>query len=96
MIKSGDKVKIKSLDWYNNKKDVNGNINYTLGQFTPSMSLYCGKNVTITKQVDLLGFMIKEDNEKHVWTKVMFECDSLSKDEILATYEYLRVQSRKK
>ena len=43
--KVGDKVRIKSLDWYNENKDING---YICG-FTPKMSEYCGKTATIVK-----------------------------------------------
>jgi hypothetical protein len=28
-FKEGDVVRIKSLDWYNNNKDENGNVNVT-------------------------------------------------------------------
>lgn len=73
MVEPGNKVKIKPIDWYNSKKDENGNINYLTGHFTPNMSLYCGQTVTIKKTVDSLGFLIVEDNGVHTWSRFMFD-----------------------
>lgn len=42
--KVGDKVRIKSLDWYKINADVNGHV----GLFVNSMSNYCGKTAVIT------------------------------------------------
>lgn len=44
--KVGDKVRVKSLDWYNENKDINGYVN-TYCTFTPQMAKYCGKETTI-------------------------------------------------
>ena len=41
--RAGDKVRIKSLDWYNKNKGMNG----LVGLFTPSMKRLCGKVVTL-------------------------------------------------
>ena len=41
--RAGNKVRIKSLDWYNENKGMNG----LVGLFTPSMKKLCGKVVTL-------------------------------------------------
>lgn len=41
--RAGNKVRIKSLDWYNENKDTNG----LVGLFTPSMVKLCGMVVTL-------------------------------------------------
>ena len=41
--RAGDEVRIKSLDWYNENKGMNG----LVGLFTPSMKKLCGKVVTL-------------------------------------------------
>ena len=40
--KIGDSVQIKSLDWYNENKNANGNVYIGL-TFVPDMKTYCGK-----------------------------------------------------
>ena len=67
--KVGDKVLIKSLDWYNENKNETGRI----GIFIPAMSRYCGKIVTIKR--------VEEEFERYLmsecpfyWTDEMIEC----------------------
>lgn len=45
--KVGDKVRIKSLDWYNQYKDVTGCVFLHKVIFSPEMAVLCGKIVTI-------------------------------------------------
>ena len=45
--KPGDKVRIKSLDWYNANKDEDGRVYCTYIGFCKEMSKYCGKVLTI-------------------------------------------------
>ena len=45
--KVGDKVRIKSIDWYNENKNKYGNINCGYMPFTSDMSIYCGAVLTI-------------------------------------------------
>lgn len=45
--KIGDKVLIKSIDWYNKNKDEYGNIELATHFFISEMSQLCGKVVTI-------------------------------------------------
>ena len=45
--KPGDKVRIKSLDWYNKNKDEDGRVYCTYIGFCKEMAKYCGKILTI-------------------------------------------------
>jgi hypothetical protein len=45
--KAGDKVRIKSLDWYNENKDENGRVLCSYIGFCKEMTKYCGKVLTI-------------------------------------------------
>ena len=45
--KVGDKVRIKSLDWYNKNKDENGRVYCSYIGFSKEMTKYCGKVLTI-------------------------------------------------
>lgn len=81
--KVGDKVKVKSLEWYNANKDKDGDIKCqdTL-YFTHPMSEFCGKIVTIAEiwsneiWVDDF-YLILEDDQIFEWTEDMFEDDDL-------------------
>lgn len=69
--KVGDRVKIKSLDWYNSTRDSNGWINLNGFKFNPDMKKFCGKTFTIkTAYLDYYRF---EKNE-YTWTDDMIEC----------------------
>ena len=84
----GDKVKVKSLDWYNKNKDEYGDIkcqdcqatdikcHYTI-YFITLMSEYCGKIVTIYKILEDYSYSIIEDGQRFDWTDDMFEDDDL-------------------
>ena len=43
----GDRVRVKSLDWYNENKDKYGFVDFSTSVFVPGMSQFCGKIVTI-------------------------------------------------
>lgn len=45
--KPGDKVKIKSLDWYNENKGEDGRVMCGCTGFCKEMKSYCGKELTI-------------------------------------------------
>ena len=72
--KAGDKVKIKSLDWYNQNKDAFGFIFCNHICFDEKMTEFCGKTVTITAQRNEKHYFIMEDNCLSFWTEDMFEC----------------------
>lgn len=71
-IKVGDKVKIRSIDWYNSNKDAFGVVHCGY-EFTKSMSEYCGEIATIKSCVGFNCYTIDIDNNYHKWTPRMFE-----------------------
>lgn len=72
--KVGDKVRIKSLDWYNENKDKDGFVDFSTSVFVPGMSQFCGKIVTIEdvfeEEDDVVYCMEGIDYD---WTNEMFE-----------------------
>lgn len=74
--KIGDRVKVKSIDWYNANKDKYGNV--VLGGIRPSfthiMSEYCGQEMTIIDIDSEYGdYTMREDNGSFGWDADMFE-----------------------
>ena len=74
--KVGDKVRIKSLDWYNENKDVYGNVEISEDYyFKPPMSEFCGKVVVIKYISNKFKYYdIEEDDGADYWTDEMIEC----------------------
>ena len=71
--KVGDKVRIKSLDWYNENKDEYGYIDYGCYMFFPRMSKFCGKTFEIA-EVYSNCYHVKELYAKTLdWTDEMIE-----------------------
>lgn len=81
----GDKVTIKSKDWYNENKGCGGNIT-SLGMwdFNEDMSVYCGREAMITaiecedfsseyEDRHLCYYTIDIDNGYYPWFDWMFE-----------------------
>lgn len=72
--KVGDKVRIKSLDWYNENKDEYGNIDCGEYLMIFEKSQFCGKIVTISSISDVTNsYKIEEDNGRDNWTDEMIE-----------------------
>ena len=73
--KPGDKVKIKSLDWYNANKNSEGTIIFNgFRIFDEDMSKFCGKVVTIESYNSRWYYYdIKEDEKVNFWYDEMFE-----------------------
>lgn len=74
--KVGDKVRIKSIDWYNENKDYDKGIIYfeESFDFTESMSKYCGQIATITHIIEKYDeYKINLDHGYYAWTYEMFE-----------------------
>ena len=70
----GDKVKIKSPDWYNKNKDVFGKILCGDSMMNSDKSLFCGRIVTISSVSSVTDtYKIKEDSEYWEWTDDMIE-----------------------
>jgi hypothetical protein len=78
--KVGDKVRVKSLEWYNRNKNENGRIDCDESVFfEANMSKLCGSIVTIKNiDVDIDAYEVKENS--YYWTDEMFE--GLAKDTI--------------
>ena len=71
--KVGDKVRIKSLDWYNeNKESIIECVLLTV-PFMEPMSKYCGQVATITKVVNGNEYKISLDNGCCNWSGDTFE-----------------------
>ena len=77
--KVGDKVRVKSLEWYNKNKDADNHVklignNNGSYNFIKPMSEYCGQIVTIcgVDNVDEY-YDIMDDNGDYFWTDEMFE-----------------------
>ena len=69
----GDKVKIKSLDWYNKNKDENREIKFENGVFTTLKSRFLGQIVTIEEITPEKQYILMEDRYKTLWTDEMIE-----------------------
>ena len=80
-LELGQKVTIKSLDWYNsNKNKYTGIVTLTTESFVEDMSEYCGKTATIVDvfkdlngESDAIMYRIDLDNRGWNWTDEMFE-----------------------
>jgi hypothetical protein len=70
--KVGDRVQIKSLDWYNENKDEIGDVDAGL-IFDEDMSMWCSKTMTIL-EVHQTYYTMKEECPSHYWTDEMIEC----------------------
>ena len=70
--KEGDKVKVKSIEWYNNNTP-NADFIYCASfiPFTQSMSIWCGCVMTI-KSIQSNNIYLVEEN-LYAWTEDMFE-----------------------
>ena len=73
--KKGDKVRVRSLEWYNANKNSEGAIifhNWRI--FDDSMSEFCGTVVTIDAYNPRGDYYdIKEDGKVNYWSDDMFE-----------------------
>ena len=70
--KVGDRVRIKSLDWYNENKDKDGEIVCGEFAFLEGMKKFCSETLTILEDVDD-GYLMLEDDHGYVWTDEMIE-----------------------
>ena len=78
-FKVGDKVRIKSLDWYNENKEYNGDIVIGNYNFDKAMSEYCGMTAIITDMASpntilKSGFYLLDiDEGRWSWEDCVFE-----------------------
>ena len=82
--KVGDKVRIKSIHWYNENKGADSCVHCGDRVFDNYMSVFCGSVVTIGG-VSLYGYDIREDLHCRTWTDEMFE--ELVEEETKPKYE---------
>lgn len=73
--KKGDRVRVKSLEWYRANKNSEGAIIFPdFRIFDDSMSEFCGKVVTIDAYNPRGDYYdIKEDGKVNYWSDAMFE-----------------------
>ena len=74
--KIGQKVRVKSLDWYHNNKDGFGSVRIgdKKPNFTYTMSKFCGQVLTVDDHTEYEGeYYMIEDDGKYVWADEMFE-----------------------
>ena len=72
--KVGDKVLIKSADWYYENKNSIDDVSCGRASFTPEMVKFCGQIVTISFVQNLTSlYRIKEDGGAFYWTDEMIE-----------------------
>ena len=69
--KRGDRVKIKSLDWYNENKDQHGRVACGYHVFTEEMSKFCGCTMIVCNRTNL-GVMTMGGSASY-WTDEMIE-----------------------
>lgn len=69
--KRGDRVKIKSLDWYNQNKDQHGRVACGYHVFTEEMSKFCGCTMIVCNRTNL-GVMTMGGSASY-WTDEMIE-----------------------
>jgi hypothetical protein len=75
--KVADKVRIKSLDWYNENKNEDGDITLidkpnNIYNFIEEMKVLCGKVMTISNTKSGYYDMLEDDGE-YFWTDEMIE-----------------------
>ena len=66
----GDRVRIKSIDWYNKNKTAHGDIWFDNAVFVGGQSLYCGCELTICLVAYNSYYVIEND---YYWTDEMIE-----------------------
>ena len=71
--KVGDRVRIKSLEWYNKNKNRYGSVECGFYCFTKEMSAHCGQVMTISNKLQLNGGILIMEKDSHFWTNQMIE-----------------------
>ena len=91
----GDKVIIKSREWYDKNKDESGIITFNADRgggcnFTKQDACFCGRVVTI-KYAGYGYYLIAEDDRGYAWVDEMIEAPSTSiynEGDIVGVYTY--------
>ena len=74
-FKVGDKVRIKSKDWYEKNRNFGRYIGLPLDDFNYLMAKHCGEIATITEILEDSVYKIDIDKDNFNWTDKMFEED---------------------
>lgn len=87
MYKIGDKVRIKSIEWYDKNKNVNGYFRVGGNTFIEPMSSYCGREAVI---IGIVGgeYKINVDEQTWNWRGEMFETVELNERVEQKTFWY--------
>ena len=92
--KVGDRVRIKSLDWYNDNKDSFGSVPIAdkKPKFTYAMSKYCGQVLTVDDHTEYEGeYYMIEDDGRYVWADEMIE-GLVEEENVLNKWTGLKVE----
>ena len=89
--KRGDRVKIKSLDWYNENKDQHGRVACGYHVFTEDMSKFCGCTMIVCR-ISNLGVMTMGGSASY-WTDEMIEglADAEPQDKMISLNKACKV-----
>ena len=90
-FKVGDRVQIKSIDWYNENKDEDGEVACGEFYFLENMKKFCSEILTIQEDVDD-GYLMLEDDHGYVWTDEMIEGLAKESDD----FEKMYMESEKR
>ncbi len=75
ILKKGDKVRVKSIEWYNKNSPEDNGVGTTGNTFVTDMKIYCGREAIITNYVSDYNFHIDIDDGSWGWTIGMVETD---------------------
>ena len=75
ILKEGDKVRIKSLEWYRDNCNGGSGVETEGNTFVSDMKEYCGREAIITNYFSDTHFFIDIDGENWGWTIGMIEID---------------------
>lgn len=91
--KVGDKVKVKSLEWYNNHRcSILKSLVYIKPYFKKEMEAFCGLEAVVTKEIEgyeMYRISFNGADSGHYWADYMLE------DLIDEPCEYCRDESRR-
>ena len=87
----GDKVLIKSIDWYSKNKDIDGDVSCGDYIFVSYMSVFCGKILTIDVVFEDGTYLMKEDTDGFVFTNEMIE-GLVEEETVLNKWNGLKVE----
>jgi hypothetical protein len=68
----GDTVTIKSIVWYESRKDKQGRVICGHESFHNGMACFCGKQ-TVVRQVNFDSYDLDIDKGRYFWNDLMFE-----------------------